>query len=499
LSLLERVALHQTRLRVPGVGLDSRGIALGSRALVLLPSVDRLVAFLAVYTRAHTLDALVPSLRIEIVRSKLGTREIALAFDAGSSDRLDTVADTARLAGGFTFTGTSRHFVQYRDASAPFGYDAHELTATNAALALYHSTFSQVYEVERPIDLRALLLRLAPRPDPTTSLATSKTAPPSNLWVLAEPGLGPSLLTYFSRSRVDAEVGLVEWPAASRLEDAPVRRWLFKVTELAPRLRRLVATTPGLGVFLPARPGVAVEHGYSHAVNLRACPVFDEQGLALIRGGSNGPLVIERLPAFAGLAALQRSEVLPEPAAISGIGNADAGVLGVRVALRLVPSSTLLARVTATFVPSAELGLLRRMAYALGARAIASATMAVTADGAFVTCDEGVEPLPLGAFYTRIHEAIYVPAGLRVSPAVSSETVFSALGAPPQRLLFFRPDGSIVGIERGAFVPLERALLEPARWAPVDAAAWQELEAVELPTVRLESLGLRPLAGAEVT
>jgi hypothetical protein len=71
-----------------------------------------------------------PSLSIQLVRSKLGTREITLEFSAESSDRMDRMAETARLVGGFTFTGTSRHFVQYRDAGAPFGYDATQLLAT---------------------------------------------------------------------------------------------------------------------------------------------------------------------------------------------------------------------------------------------------------------------------------------------------------------------------------------------------------------------------------
>ena len=146
--MLERIAVHQTRLKVPGLGLDSRGVALGAKGLVLLPAIDRLIAFLAVYTEQQSLGALGDSLRVDILKSRLGTREVALSFDAGASDRMDRVADVARLAGGFTFTGTSRHFVQYRDAAAPFGYDAPEISATDAALALYNNAFSQSYEIE---------------------------------------------------------------------------------------------------------------------------------------------------------------------------------------------------------------------------------------------------------------------------------------------------------------------------------------------------------------
>ena len=202
--MLERVALHQTRLRVPGVGLDSRGIVLGARGLVLLPSLDRLVAFLAVYTEGQSLDPIVGTLRIELVRSKLGAREIALSFDAGSSDRMDRVAEVARLAGGFTFTGTSRHFVQYRDSAAPFGYDATEITASDSPLMLYHTSFSQLYGIEQKVELRELLLRLMPHAEPR---AGSDASP---LWILTEQGLGTTLLHYLSRSTVEAKCGIAE-------------------------------------------------------------------------------------------------------------------------------------------------------------------------------------------------------------------------------------------------------------------------------------------------
>src|SRR5436190_15750310 len=154
--MLERIALHQTRLRTPGLGLEAKGVALGAKGLLLLPSIDRLVAFLAVYTRERSLEDLMPSLSIQLVRSKLGTRELVLSFAAESSDRMDRMAETARLVGGFTFTGTSRHYVQYRDAGAPFGYDAQQLLASEAAIVLYHDKFSQAYDVDRAIDLRAL-------------------------------------------------------------------------------------------------------------------------------------------------------------------------------------------------------------------------------------------------------------------------------------------------------------------------------------------------------
>src|SRR5262249_7888997 len=152
------------------------------------------------------------------VRSKLGTREMTLSFAAESSDRMDRMAETARLAGGFLFTGTNRHFVQYRDAAAPFGYDTSQLLATDAALSLYHDRFTQAYAVERSIELRALLLRLMPQVDPKTNA----TAGPR--FLVAEAGLGPALIHYLVRSRVEGDVAVGEWPPLSAFDDGPVRR-----------------------------------------------------------------------------------------------------------------------------------------------------------------------------------------------------------------------------------------------------------------------------------
>ncbi|HVY47233.1 MAG TPA: hypothetical protein VHB21_15200, partial [Minicystis sp.] len=290
--MLDRVAVHQTRLRTPGLGLDAKGVALGAKGLVLLPSIDRLVAFLALYTRQGSLADILRTLAVEVVRSKLGAREVTLTFSAESSDRMDRIAEVARLAGGYTFTGTSRHFVQYRDAAAPFGYDIGQITPSDGALALYHNAFSQVYDIERKIEVRSLLLRLEPHPDPSTARE------PGQRWLAAEAGLGPALIHYLVRSQVAAEVGVAEWPPASSFDEAPVVRYLFRVPEVPPRMLPLLTHTPGIGVFLPVAPGAAVESGYRHPVNLRACPVFQEGGLVLFRGAGREVLELPKLPAL---------------------------------------------------------------------------------------------------------------------------------------------------------------------------------------------------------
>ncbi len=489
--MLERIALHQTRLRTPGLGLEAKGVALGARGLVLVPSIDRLVAWLGVYTRERSLEDLMPSLEIHLVRSRLGTREITLGFAAESSDRMDRVAETARLVGGFTFTGTSRHFVQYRDAAAPFGYDASELLATDAALALYHDRFTQLYEVERAFDLRSLLLRLMPHVDPSTN------DDGGTRFLVAEQGLGPALIHYFVRSRVDGEVTVAEWPPASAFDEGPVRRYVMRIPEMPRRMRPLMRQTPGITTFLPAGPGVAVEIGYRHPISLRACPIFDPNGLVLLRGRGDEPWALERMPQMGDLRAFARVELRSEDAPIvavaSGVHKPDA----VRVPLRLMPSPTPWRNVTATWIATEQLPLLRRLAYALPHHTIAQTTIAVTPRGVFLRSPAGIEAIPLGTFFVEVHPALYAPAGYDVTPAVAPDVLFRALGSPQGQVTFITTDARAMSIDEKAFAPLETALIEAHPWEPLVAEAIERtLETTPL-DLRLTSLGAFPLGAAE--
>ncbi|MGH7295437.1 MAG: hypothetical protein ACRELB_10915 [Polyangiaceae bacterium] len=489
-SVLERIALHQTRLHTPGLGLDAKGVAIGAKGLVLLPSIDRLVGLLSVYTRERSLEDLMPSLTMNVVKSKLGTREITLEIAAESSDRMDRLAETARLVGGFTFTGTARHFVQYRDAAAPFGYDATELLPTDAAIALYHDRFSQTYDGERRIDLRPLLMRLMPHLDPSTKLE------PGPRVVVAEQGLGPALIHYFVRSRVEGEVGVAEWPPAGAFDDGPVRRWIFRVPELPARMRPLLHATPGITCFVPVGPGVAVEAGYRHPVELRACPVFDPQGLVLVRGRGDEPWALGRVPPMGAIAAFARVEMRTtgtEAAVSKATGQPEI----VRVPLRMSPTSAPWKNVTATWVEPAQVPLLRRLAYALPHGTIAEARVAMTARGAFLRASAGIEAIPLGTFFVEVHPNLYVPAGYEVTPAVAPDVLARALAVPAGQVLFLGTDARAIAVDEGAFVPLETALLEAPPWEP---AVTETIEAVlEEATLDLKvtPIGMLPLRGVE--
>ena len=487
--MLERIALHQTRLRVPGLGLDSKGVALGQRGLILLPSIDRVVALLGVYTRERSLEDLTPSLEIHSVRSKLGAREFTLQFAADSSDRMDRLAETARLVGGFTFTGTSRHFVQYRDAGAPFGYDVAELLASDAALALYHDKFTQLYDLERAIELRALLLRLTPHVDPATFADSGARI------IVAEQGLGPALVRYLVRSRVDGEVAVAEWPPETAFDDGVVRRTIVRVPDLPTRMRPLMQTTPGLTTFLPAGPGVAVEIGYRHPVHLRGCNVFDPSGLVLLRGRGDEPWTLPRMPVLGDLKAFARVELRGSDS--EKIAVATCVPQTVRVPLRIVPSPATWSNVTATWLQPAEIPKLRALAYLLPRDVLSRTTVAITGRGVFLRCTGGIESVPIGMFFSEPHPNLFLPAGYELSPAVSSEVLFHALGSPPGQLVFVTPECKAIAVEQSAFVPLETVLLEAMPWEPAVAEQVERALCADRIDLKLAGLGLFPLGDVE--
>src|SRR5690348_11152929 len=187
--MLERAALHQTRFRTPGVAPDARGVVLGQKGLVLFPSIERLVAFFQGYGEEGSLDEILPSMQIRTVITPLRAREVLLSIQAESSYRMDRVAGIAKLAKGLVFTGTSRHFVKFRDAASPLGYDVQELLDQPADLVLYHDSFRQAYAFEREIAFRDLVMKLTPRRVPPAARTT-----PGRLFVTAESGVGDSLI-----------------------------------------------------------------------------------------------------------------------------------------------------------------------------------------------------------------------------------------------------------------------------------------------------------------
>ncbi len=488
--MLERAALHQTRFRTPGVTPDTRGVVLGQKGAVLFPSLDRLVAFLRAYGEEGSLDELLPTLTLRRVITPLRTREILLLCGAESSYRMDRIASVAKLAGGLTFTGTARHFVKYRDAGSPLGYDIEELLDQRADIVLYHDSFQQAYDYEREIGFRELVLKLEPSREPPSDRAL-----PSRLFATAEVGVGGALVSYLFRWQVRARAAFAEWPSESAFDDTTRRLYIFDLEDTPPRIVELMVSLPGVHVFEPLGDSFAVELGFRHPIALESCQsLFDGEALTLFRGDGEVSIV-DPAPPFAPVRSLVRNELDLEHVGKVVRGGAGVADLSFELPLRLDATMAPWRSVVATVVPGVQRPWLARMLYALPPRTLSTLEMAIAEDRVYLLDRGGIEGVPLGVFYSEIAERIYVPSGTTLVPAVAPQVLADLVADRKGGHVFFEPNQSVPRVvPASAFGPVSRQVLRDVASMTVHADA-PDREDPPLPLMQYGSARRFPLWG----
>jgi hypothetical protein len=240
-----------------------------------------------------------------------------------------------------------------------------------------------------------------------------------------------------------------------------------------------------------------VQIGHRHPVSLRACPVFDPNGIIFLRGGGAEPLALDRVPPLGDLRSFAQVEMRAEEARTIAVATAAHAPPAVRITLRLLPSHAPWRSVTATWIATEQLPLLRRLAYALPRATIDRTTIAITTRGVILRSPAGIEAIPLGTFFIEVHPSLYVPAGYEVAPAVAPDVLHRALGSPTDRVIFLDAGGHAIGIAEDAFAPLETALLEAPSWEPAVAEAIERTLQEATIELRPGAMGLLPLGSAE--
>ncbi len=451
--MIQRVALHQSRFRTPGLVPDARGVALGPVGLVLLSSPERLVSFLRATGEEGALDELLDSLRIVQVISPLRTREMVVEVQANSSHRMDRLGAIARLLGGLVFTGSGRHFVKYRDAQAPFGYDIGELLAEPGDLALYHDRFAQPYKKDRVIAIRDLILRLAP-----VHVPRGRADVPRMLYALVPLGLGESVVGYLARWAVNARVAHVEW-ARGGTSDVVDRALLLQLTQPAPRFVQLLRSIPGVRLFVPDGERAAVEFGFRHPIPLSACaPLFGSDEMVLFRAAGDGAIVLPQRPPFVDVQTVTAFSTGDDQAATQVRVRPVETTFA--LPLTLVASSAPPRRVSAAIVPLTEQATLGRILSIMPPAALARLTAAFSENSIYLFGPEGVSSIPLGTLYEDAGSGVFVPLGRAVSPPVPPD-VLRQLARIEAGMRLFVTGGRypIVAVPENAFVPATRLLV----------------------------------------
>jgi hypothetical protein len=451
--VIERVSQHQSRFRAPGLSPDVRGVALGPVGVVLLPSIERLVSFLRATGEEGALDELLESLRIVQVISPLRTREILVEVQSSSSHRMDRLAAIARLVNAMVFTGSARHFVKYRDAQAPFGYDIAELIPEPGDIALYHDRFAQPYRMDKVIPLRDLLLRLA-----LVSVPRARAESPRLLYALVRLGLGDAIVGYLARWSVGARVARVQW-ARGGTSDVIDEAWLLQLAHPAPRFVSLLRSLPGVTLFTPDGERAAVEFGHRHPIPLSACaPLFGSEELVLFRAGGGAAIALSSRPPFVDVQAVTSLATNgPEPV-VNARTQAVSGSFA--LPLRLVPTGSAPKRVSAVVIPLKEQETLGRILSVLPPTMLARIQVAFTEQSIYLYGPDAASTVPMGLLFEEVGDGVLVPLGWGLNPPIPSEVLRQLANVGSDvRLFVVGGQRPITSIPVRAFEPATRVLL----------------------------------------
>jgi hypothetical protein len=474
---LEHVAQGQARFMTPGVAPDPRGVLLGRFTVLLFPTLEGVVSWLRMYSSEASLDELASGLAIQRVRTPLASRELVVRIPAVSSYTCDRAARLAKLVGGSAFTGTTKHFVKYRDDRSPYGYDAVDVGAVPAGsdFVLHGDELSQSYAIEGELPLARLVFRLSVRQVP----GARRLGPDgrAELLLAVQRGLGDGLIRYLWRNRIDAEVGLVSPQSASAFEEQGKSYLLFRVRNLPERILELFLGTPGIDVFRPVGPGAAVAVGWAHPIDLSSCSsVFAAETFHLFWPGDRvdavpGPLQLARI---ADLTRIDLDLERPREPVQLAAQPADP----VTVPLRLAPALGPPRRVTGVLIPLAQASWLKRLVFLLPPPSLRGHRIAVTERGIVVVGSEGVDVVPLGQLLCELAPGLLVPLGMDVVPRVSPDVLARSLGHSAGVLTIFTPEVPPFQVAETSLVPLERR-----------AIAKIEVERVEVTDVSADATG----------
>lgn len=471
--MLEPVALQRAgaSFRVPGLFLDGRGIVVGSEAVILLPSQGQLVALLRLISSQVALSELIPTLRCEEVRSAIGSQGYLLRLRCSESRSLDLCARAATFVGSWLGVGSARHFVQYRDAAAPLGYDALSLYShSDGDCVLYAATSVLAYSRLSELSLLQLVQGqplLARRSLPN---ALRQHDPRTPLWLLVPRTLLPRILRYLWQRSIDAAAALDEVGASpSGNESRAVGQGLvlLRVSGGLAGSPGALSGLPGLRWLLPHSEFLAIELGYQHPLDLTTFAslfpaaqrlLFLAEPLGIVSLPAAEFVPIERLVQLSEIALqeIAPQEIARPPAApalaasATGLGSLPSVTPIVRCPLRLVAEPTPARVAAASIVPWAQLSRLASLLYALPLGALGSLRAARLGEGLLILGD--LSYLPIGELHYEAAAQVLVPLGLTLVPRLSPELLRAQIRADSDRLILCAA-GAKEGLGDGSAAP----------------------------------------------
>ena len=493
--MLDHVAANQTRFVAPGLAPDPRGVALGRYCVVLLPSLDRVVGLFRGLSERTSLDDLLSALKITQVKTPLQSQEFLVQLPAQSSFAADTLAQVANLMGGLTFTGSSKHFVKYRDTRSPLGYDVDSLHSGAGDVVLYAGDFVQAYTHVRDLPFDRLALGLSLEKVRGDRVLDNEAA-----LARVVPGLWRYVVGYLHRNNLPCKAAACE-SEMSPGQSEPERFYLVQ-TRLHGRMEKLFRTTPGIELYRFEGERVAVEVGYRHPLELSSCSsVFPGGRFYLLSGRRDRQDVIIGNPTYVDASALVSiGAPVRTPVSVSG---APIDIEGVNVPLRLVCSLAPRQSVAASRIPAIQAPWLKKLIYMLPPQVLEETQICVAGDHIYLHNPRGLEFLPLGEMFYQAADGVMVPVGHELIPRIHPEVLVQHLQGGPDKLFFFvrgdaddKQTGSVpLLLPRSGFTPLSRKAMAHVLVRPLTPQALSGvMEQAQLSLVN-DPVGAFPLWG----
>lgn len=486
--MLEPISLGQGMTHCPGLAADERGVVMGRSLALLFGDIGRVVGFLRSFSREASLDEVAPSLRIEETTSERGGREVMMLFSVSGSYAADRAAAAARMHKGRVFTGSEPHFVPYRDRRSPLGYDLADmntLVTDPVDVVLYGDAGADRRKRGRSLQLNELLKSLSPRP--LTAAEREEERNPV-LIVRVEHGLAKELCRYLWSRQVSASVRTAQGEGTSLFSTRAREVQLVRCENLPSHVAKLLASTPGMDVFVPVHEHLLVQWGYRHPVALESCgSLFENDELLLFYGA---PHKVETLIAGdEGVDIKDLVEVhLHGPAGkIERPASVDCTPLEVlNVELRLARLPDANAATQALLIDLDRLPWVTRLLYTLPAAVLRTYEAVIAGPYLVVVNRRGVHGFPFGQPMTELYPQVFVPIGMQLLPRVDYELLREQLQIRPEQHLHFFPD------DRPAFRlpvdqlrPLSRAIVagDQARASMLELETRDPLEPTPGPTL----------------
>jgi hypothetical protein len=460
--------------RFPGLQADERNILVAPQGLILLavepgsapvPPFNRLVRLLAPLSQTLVLpDQL--SLYRRADRGDILVRLLP-APATGLSSFYDTASWVAGLVDARLYIGQEPTFIQYRDASAPRGYDAPPLQPAARGNTL--RLVDQQGVSELPLDsfsewpLAAVLLRIAPLPEPGGPL-------PAQVYALAPPALYPLLAPYFQAhhlhyrlAQLEGEAGALILFQLSPRPQAPsghqVPAFILDYLTRLPRVCVLVVAhqSGDQCILLPWR------HRYPLAIpHLTAA--FAPAELVLLLADTYPSLRVRPVPPFVDGDLLAQVHIpRTEPQALIPQPVRSHRPLQLPVLLRTAEGPT--PPIAAVLLNVRELTWLRPLLYRLPRASFRAWSLCAGQDRAVLVGGElPVDGIPFGLPLRRLGDTgLFIPLRRRLVPELPWEILRQVLDIQDGRYTFLTAEYRL-DLPRVDFVPLSRVLTaDPAR------------------------------------